>query len=90
MVSSNLILFFEISVLIQINVVARSIVANMPRKKAVPCQEELNAKLGLWISGRNLALIKTIGTSRNAIMPKTAQIFALRRCDCGMLALRIR
>jgi hypothetical protein len=47
--------------------------------KAAVCQEEVKLKLGLWMSGMKRALMMTIGTSTDAIIPKTAQILALRR-----------
>ena len=46
--------------------------------KATVCQEEVKLKLGLWMSGMKRALMMTIGTSTDAIIPKTAQILALR------------
>ena len=42
------------------------------------------------MSGIKRALIMTIGTSTNAIIPKTAQIRPLRRAEVARLDLRIR
>ena len=63
----------------------------IPRKKAARCQGEPNSKLRLCIgSGMKRALKITIGTSRNAMMEKTAQIFATRCLELARDDLKIR
>jgi hypothetical protein len=78
------------SVLSQINDAVRSTVASVLNMKAAVCQEDVNSKLALCISGRKRALMITMGTSRKAIIAKTAQILALRCFEPGKLDLRIR
>jgi len=67
------------SVFKQISSAPRSAVAAILNINATLCQEEVKPKLGLWMSGMKRALMMTIGTSTDAIIPKTAQILALRR-----------
>ena len=90
MFSSNFDFTFNISFLSQISTAPNITVATILSIKVALCHDEVKLKLGLWMSGIKRALIITIGTSRNAMIAKTAQTLALLCIEPGRLDLKIR